>query len=122
MLFWEPGPSIPLRKLALARSFYSSTLGATLRVGEVRSERSHRSAAARPIYIVQRGLGYHSDRGSHSASNAIANFKLRRVRSFHYLCWDLATTGAVEDNPHGEVLGKVLETMLGPRGHEQQVA
>jgi hypothetical protein len=38
------------------------------------------------------------------------------------LCWDLATTGAIEDNPHGEVLGKVLETMLGSRSHEQKVA
>jgi hypothetical protein len=28
----------------------------------------------------------------------------------------------VEDDPHGEVLGKVLEPMLGPRGDEQQVA
>jgi hypothetical protein len=42
--------------------------------------------------------------------------------SHHTLCWDLATRGAVEDKPHGEVLGKVLETMLGSRSHEQKVA
>jgi hypothetical protein len=38
------------------------------------------------------------------------------------LYWDLTATGAVEYNPHGEVLGKVLETMLGSRSHEQKVA
>jgi hypothetical protein len=31
----------------------------------------------------------------------------------------LAASGAVEDNPHGEVFGEVLETMLGSRSHEQ---
>jgi hypothetical protein len=28
----------------------------------------------------------------------------------------------VEDGPHGEVLGKVLEAALGSRGHGQEVA
>ena len=38
------------------------------------------------------------------------------------LCGDLAPLRAVKDNPHGEVLGKVLEMMLGSRGHEHKVA
>jgi len=38
------------------------------------------------------------------------------------LCRDLTARGPVEDNPHGEVLGKVLKTMLGSRSHEQKVA
>jgi hypothetical protein len=29
---------------------------------------------------------------------------------------------AVKYTPQGEVLGNVLELMLGPRGHEQEVA
>jgi hypothetical protein len=40
----------------------------------------------------------------------------------HALCWDLATMGAVEYAPQGEILGNVLELMLGPRGHEQEIA
>jgi len=40
----------------------------------------------------------------------------------HALCWDLATMRAVKYTPQGEVLGNVLELMLGPRSHEQEVA
>jgi hypothetical protein len=40
----------------------------------------------------------------------------------HALCGDLATITAVEYTPQREVLGNVLELMLGPRSHEQQVA
>jgi hypothetical protein len=38
------------------------------------------------------------------------------------LCWGLATMTAVKYTPQGEVLGSVLELMLGPRSHEQEVA
>jgi len=38
------------------------------------------------------------------------------------LCWDLATMRAVKYTPQSEVLGNVLELMLGPRSHEQEVA
>jgi hypothetical protein len=38
------------------------------------------------------------------------------------LCWDLATMRAVKYTPQGEALGSVLELMLGPRSHEQEVA
>src|SRR5262249_29799317 len=44
------------------------------------------------------------------------------LRTHHALRRNLATTGAVEDDPHGEVLGKVLEAMLGSRSHEQEIA
>ena len=37
----------------------------------------------------------------------------------HALCWDLATMRAVKYTPQGEVLGNVLELMLGPRCHER---
>src|ERR1700745_4024919 len=40
----------------------------------------------------------------------------------HPLCWHLATMRAVKYTPQGEVLGNVLELMLGPRSHEQEVA
>jgi|HubBroStandDraft_2_1064218.scaffolds.fasta_scaffold18025_4 hypothetical protein len=40
----------------------------------------------------------------------------------HALCWGLATMRAVKYTPQGEVLGSVLELMLGPRSHEQEVA
>jgi hypothetical protein len=40
---------------------------------------------------------------------------------YHALSWDLAARGAVEDDPHGEVFRKILETMLGPRSYEQEV-
>jgi len=42
--------------------------------------------------------------------------------SYDALRGDLASPGAVEDHPHGEVLAEVLETMLGPCGHEQKIA
>jgi hypothetical protein len=42
--------------------------------------------------------------------------------SHRVLCPDLATLEAVEDYPHGEVLGKVLETMLSSGSDEQKVA
>ncbi len=42
--------------------------------------------------------------------------------SYHALRGDLASPRAVEDHPHGEVLAEVLETMLGPGGHEQKIA
>jgi hypothetical protein len=38
------------------------------------------------------------------------------------LRWDLASVRAVEDNPHSEVLGKILEPVLGACGHEDEVA
>jgi hypothetical protein len=37
-------------------------------------------------------------------------------------CWDPATMRAVKYTPQGEVLGNVLELMLAPRSHEQEVA
>jgi hypothetical protein len=40
----------------------------------------------------------------------------------HVLCWDLAIMRSVKYTPQGEVLGNVLELMLGPRSHEQEVA
>jgi hypothetical protein len=40
----------------------------------------------------------------------------------HALCWDFATMGAVKYAPQGQIVGCVLELMLGPRGHEQEVA
>jgi hypothetical protein len=40
----------------------------------------------------------------------------------HALCWHLATSGAVKYTPQGETLGNVLELMLSPGGHEQEVA
>jgi hypothetical protein len=38
------------------------------------------------------------------------------------LCWDLATTGAVEDTPHKEVIAEVFKPMFGCGGHEKKVA
>jgi hypothetical protein len=40
----------------------------------------------------------------------------------HALRRDFASAGTVEDDPYGEVLGKVLETMLGSRSDEEKVA
>jgi hypothetical protein len=40
----------------------------------------------------------------------------------HALSRDLATRGAKEDDPHGEVLGKVLKVVLGSRRHAEKVA
>jgi hypothetical protein len=40
----------------------------------------------------------------------------------HALDWDLATRGAVKYAPQGQIVGSVLELMLGPRSHEQDVA
>ncbi len=40
----------------------------------------------------------------------------------HALYWDLATRGAVKYAPQGQIVGSVLELMLGPRSHEQNVA
>jgi hypothetical protein len=39
----------------------------------------------------------------------------------HALYWDLATMGAVKYAPQGQIVGSVLELMLGPRSHEQDV-
>ena len=36
--------------------------------------------------------------------------------------WRLASGGTVEDNPNGEILGKVLEAMLGSSRHEEKIA
>lgn len=33
-----------------------------------------------------------------------------------------ATLGAEEDDPHGEIVGEVLETMLRSRSHEQKIS
>jgi hypothetical protein len=38
------------------------------------------------------------------------------------LGWDLASTGAVENNPHNQVIAEGFESMLGSGGHEQKVA
>ena len=40
----------------------------------------------------------------------------------HALYRDLATMGAVKYAPQGQIVGSVLELMLGPRSHEQDVA
>ena len=40
----------------------------------------------------------------------------------HALYWDLATMGAVKYAPQGQIVSSVLELMLGPRSHEQDVA
>jgi hypothetical protein len=40
----------------------------------------------------------------------------------HALYWNLATIGAVKYAPQGQIAGSVLELMLGPRSHEQEVA
>jgi hypothetical protein len=37
-------------------------------------------------------------------------------------CRDLTAIRAVENNPHGEFIGKVLEMVLDSRSHEHQVA
>src|SRR5262245_30683383 len=41
--------------------------------------------------------------------------------SHHTLCWNLATTGAVEDTPHKEVIAEVFKSMFGCGGHEKKV-
>jgi len=40
----------------------------------------------------------------------------------HALYWDLAAMGAVKYAPQGQIVSSVLELMLGPRSHEQDVA
>ena len=40
----------------------------------------------------------------------------------HALYWDLAAMGAIKYAPQGQIVGSVLELMLGPRSHEQEVA
>jgi hypothetical protein len=40
----------------------------------------------------------------------------------HASYWDLATMGAVKYAPQGQIVISVLELMLGPRSHEQDVA
>ena len=40
----------------------------------------------------------------------------------HALCWDLATMRAVKYTPQGQIVGSVLELMLGPRSHEQDIS
>jgi hypothetical protein len=40
----------------------------------------------------------------------------------HALYWNLATMGAVKYAPQGQFVSSVLELMLGPRSHEQDVA
>ena len=40
----------------------------------------------------------------------------------HALYWDLATMGAVKYAPQCQIAGSVLELMLDPRSHEQDVA
>jgi hypothetical protein len=51
--------------------------------------------------------------------------QLRKTPNARYTTdgpWDLAANRAVEDDPHGEVFRKILETMLGTRSYEQEVA
>ena len=38
------------------------------------------------------------------------------------LRWNLASRGTVEDDPHGEVVGEILEPVLDPCGHEDKVS
>jgi hypothetical protein len=38
------------------------------------------------------------------------------------LCWHLASRRAVEDGPHGEVVGEILEPVLDSCSHEYKVS
>ncbi len=60
--------------------------------------------------------------GKHLTVVACAVSQLDSLGQRHASCWDLTTMGAVKYTPQGEILGNVLELMLGPRGHEQEVA
>ena len=42
----------------------------------------------------------------------------RHLTPFDHLCWNLATSRAVENSPQGEIFGEVLVVMRGPSGDE----
>ncbi len=47
---------------------------------------------------------------------------MNSARAHTPLWWELASGRTVEHHPDGEVLAKVLETMLGSRGDEEAIA
>lgn len=51
-----------------------------------------------------------------------AESKGQRDQRAKGLCWNLAAIGSIKYAPEDQIAGNVLELMLDPRGHEQDVA